>query len=221
MSNMKKPSTLVEILKLMAALILGTFLWLLIFTVTTTPEDAEMTQEPFQGACFICGALTGLVITFGLKFNAMHQAQQRTKAMRSNIGIFEERATRLLDKANRVADKYMNFEGSVQVDIAHERNSGSRIKGKIHSAHQFQAALENYPDLKANESIMELLRQIQDCENGLASEKLAYNSAVEQYNLLIHSFPATILRKLFHFADAEFYQGIDEGDIISDDALGI
>lgn len=115
----------------------------------------------------------------------------------------------------------MNFEGSVQVDIAHERNSGSRIKGKIHSAHQFQTALENYPDLKANESIMELLRQIQDCENGLASEKLAYNSAVEQYNLLIHSFPATILRKLFHFADAEFYQGAEDSDMVSDEALGI
>ena len=220
MDIMKKPSTLVEVIKLIITLILCWLLWVIIFSFTSPPEAEEMV-EPFRGACLIFGTLTALVITFGLKFNSMHQAQQRTKAMRSNIGIFEERATRLLDKANRVADKYMNFEGSVQVDIAHERNSGSRIKGKIHSAHQFQTALENYPDLKANESIMELLRQIQDCENGLASEKLAYNSAVEQYNLLIHSFPATILRKLFHFADAEFYQGAEDSDMISDEALGI
>lgn len=218
---MKKPNTVIELLKLFAMMVIGWFFWLLIFSITITPEDAEMTVEPFRGASLLFGLLTGLIISAGLKYNAMHRAYQRTKSAYSNISIFNERAEKLLDKANRVADKYMDFEGSVQISIAHERNERDIIKGKIYNSHQFKTALENYPDLKANESIMELLKQIQDCENGLANQKLIYNNEVEKYNTLIHSFPASVLCGIFRFKDAEFYSGTNETEIVSDEQLGI
>lgn len=216
---MKKPSVIIEVLKLFALCVVGWILWIFIFSATITPEDAEMTVEPFQGASLIFGVLTGLLVCLGLKYNAMHKARQRTKSAFSGIKIFEERSEKLLDKANRVADKYMSFEGSVQVKIAQARGS-AKIR-RISNSQQFQSALEGYPDLKANQSVMELLEQIKDCENSIARQKLIYNEAVEEYNTLIHSFPATLLRGAFHFQDAEFYQGADEADMVSDESLGI
>lgn len=216
---MKKPNIIIELLKIVGAFILGSLLWLIIFSAAA-PADAEEI-EPFRGAIAILGILTGVVVSMGLKYNSMHRAYQRTKSQLSNIRILEERSASLLDKANRVADKYMNYEGNVQTRIAHERSTKvSGIKSRISNASQFQSALENYPDLKANENIMELLRQIQDCENLIASQKTSYNETVENYNVMIHSFPSNILSKIFHFKDAEFYKEKND-DIISDEALGI
>lgn len=213
---MKKPNVLIEMLKLMGALVLGWFLWVLIFAFL--PGDSVEASEPFPGAVVVFGVLTGLIVVLGIKYNGMQRAYQNTKAAFSNINIYEEKAERLLDKANRVADKYMVYEECVQTGIAKER---SNKKTSIRSAHQFQTALENYPDLKANSSIMELLRQIRECENALMHQKVAYNMSVEEYNALIHSFPTTILRVIFRFKDAEFYTKTDDADMISDEELGI
>lgn len=216
---MKKTSVITEILKLFGMIIVGWILWLFVFAIVMTPEEADLVVEPFKGASLLMGTLTGCLICLGLKYNAIHKARQETKAAFSNICIFEERAEKLFDKANRVADKYMQFEENVQVQIAHER--GSVMKGKrISNAKQFQSALEGYPNLKANESIMELLNQIKDCENRLANQKVTYNQTVERYNTLIHSFPATLFRKICHFEDAEFYTHADD-NMISDEELGI
>lgn len=216
---MKKSNTIIELLKFFGILIIGWIMWLLIFAITITPDDAPMTVEPFQGASLWLGLLTAFIISFCIKYNAIHKARQKTKSALSNISIFSERADKLLDKANRVAQKYMDFEQTVHAGISQERRSASTRK-QIHSSHQFGLALENYPDLKANQSILELLRQIEVCENDLATQKLTYNNAVESYNSMIYSFPFSVFRRVFGFAEAEFYDSADD-DIISDERLGI
>lgn len=122
-----------------------------------------------------------------------------------------------MEKANRVADKYMIHEENIQVQVSRNR---SRKPKAIRNSKEFQIALENYPNLKANESIMELLTQIKDTENGYAQSKLNYNADVEKYNTSIHSFPDVILKKLFGFQDAEFYNDESEHEV-TDAELGI
>lgn len=219
---MKKSNVLIELLKLLAAIVIGWVLWIVIFTFTITPDNAEMTVEPFNGAAFLFGAITGLLIELGLKYNAVRKAYQQIKSSFSNIEILEEHSKKLLDKANRVVDKYLNYEGSVQLGISHDRAAKANGKNIIHNAQQFGAAIENYPNLKANESIMELLHKIQESENRISSQKSSYNAMVENYNTIIHSFPTVILCIIFRFKDAEFYSSdLAADEIISDENLGI
>lgn len=216
---MKKPNTALEILKILAAIICGWFLWVCIFSAAT-PEEADSMIEPFNGACVIFGILTGILVTIILKYNMLHQSLQKVAADASNIQVVVKRGEILLDKANRVADKYMGHEEKVYVSIAHERAPSRMPKGKrIKNASQFQSALENYPELKANENIMELLRQIRESENASANAKIHYNDQVAAYNTLLHSFPANLISRFLGFRDAEFYQEVD--DVISDEALGL
>ena len=218
---MKKQNVAVEILKILVSIFVGWFLWVCIFSALT-PQEANEMIEPFHGASVVLGVLTGLIVSIITKYNVLHKAYQHTKSSLSNIEIFKERVDRLLDKANRVADKYMNFEKGAHVEVAHERGTNSSNKtGKIHNAFQFQTVLESYPNLKSNESVMELLNQIKDCENSLAAQKINYNDSVEYYNTLIHSFPMSILSSLFHFKEVQFYKGPDEDNLISYDELGI
>lgn len=222
---MKKPNVMMEILKLLGCVVLGWFLWVCIFSMLS-PQEAEDMVEPFNGASTIFGILTGLVIALGLKFNALHRMKQRISALKSNIRIVEERGGKLLDKANRVVDKYIVHEERVQIKVAYARadqNAGADSKSRtlVKNATEFKNAVESYPELKANESIMELLKQIQDCENTIASVKMDYNANVENYNANIHSFPAVFFRRIAGFKDMDYLESGQDDDLVSDEALGI
>ena len=61
------------------------------------------------------------------------------------------------------------------------------------------AVTENYPDLKANQQLMELQAQLEGTENRIATERTRYSDAVAAYNTRIRKFPAIITAKLFGF----------------------
>lgn len=214
---MKKDNIALQILKILGTYLAGCLLWLLIFSTFMPADEAGATTEPFQGAICILGILTATIVVLIVNYNSMQKAFQKTKSTFSNIKIFKERTERLLDKANKVADKYMAHEEDIQIGVADKRTK--KVKA-IRNAQQFQIQLENYPNLKANESIMELLSQIKDTENAYAQSKINYNTSAEYYNTLIHSFPNNVLRGILKFNDVEFYNDEEENEI-TDEELGI
>ena len=214
-----KSSITLNLIKLIIWIIVSCLLWVIIFSIVS-PEEAEKMVEPFPHAVFVCGVATALLVMFIINYNAANKVRQNIKAEFSNIKVLNKRSTILLEKANKVADKYMTHERTTQVGVAKERKSPKvPFTKKIRSASQFETAMENYPDLKANESIMELLKQIRESENAISNAKVAYNDFVARYNTMIHNFPFSLVRKLLKFEDEEFYQ--EEETIISDEELGI
>ena len=221
---MEEKNIVVETLKLLGAVVAGWLIWTVIFACM--PGESVEVNEPFTGASLVFGIITVLILVLIIRYNAVTMLYQNMMAAFSNIQVYEEKGDRLLDKANKVADKYMNFEESVQVGVSKMRgqSGGLDVKGKkvtIQNATQFQAAVENYPDLKTNSSIMELMKQIKECETALMQQKVIYNAKVEEYNTIINSFPTNLLRKPFKFKEAQFYEKIIEDDMISDEELGI
>ena len=214
---MKKENIALKILKILGTYLAGWFLWLLIFSTFMPADDTGATSEPFQGAICIFGIITATIVLLVVNYNTTQQAYQKTKSASSNIKVFKEKSARLLEKANKVADKYMTHEKNVQVGVAEKRTKKPKF---IRNAQQFQVELENYPELKANQSIMTLLEQIKETENAYAQAKINYNFYVEYYNTLIHSFPNSIFRKLLKFNDIEFYNDEEEKEV-SDEELGI
>ena len=210
-----KNSLAIEILKLFAWIVCAWIFWVFIFSVFT-PSSVEEVVEPFNGASLVFGFLTGVIISFVLKLNNVSSLKQKANAVKSNIEVLNKRSETLLTKANKVADKYMNHESHVQKSVAYARKSKVILNSK-----QFGGMLENYPELKANESIMELLKQIRESENVIANEKMTYNDYVSLYNTLIHSFPLTLISFITRFKDLEFYSEEDSSGIPSDEELGI
>ncbi len=214
---MKKGNIALELLKILGTFLAGCLLWLLIFSTFMPPDETGATTEPFPGAICVLGIVSAFIVVFIVNYNSMQKAYQKTKSTFSNITVFKERTERLLEKANKVADKYMTHEADIQLGVAEKRS----VKPKfIRNGQQFQMEVENYPDLKANESIATLITQIRDTENSYAQAKINYNAIVEYYNTLIHSFPNNILSKIFKFHDVEFYSDEKEFEI-SDEELGI
>lgn len=72
------------------------------------------------------------------------------------------------------------------------------------------ALSEAYPDLKANENMMQLSEELTTTENKVAFARQAYNDAVMFYNTLRESFPNNFFAGWFNFGPAELLQIEDE-----------
>ena len=66
--------------------------------------------------------------------------------------------------------------------------------------------VERYPELKANQNMMQLSEELTSTENKVAFSRQAYNDAVMGYNTARETFPAVLITGLFGFQTAELFQ---------------
>jgi LemA protein len=74
------------------------------------------------------------------------------------------------------------------------------------------AVAEAYPDLKANQTMLQLQSELTETENRVSLARQAYNEAVRNYNTQREIFPNTILAGMFNFAPAALFEITDPGD---------
>ncbi len=68
------------------------------------------------------------------------------------------------------------------------------------------ALAEAYPDLKANQNMMQLSEELTSTENKVAFARQAYNDAVMGYNNARETFPGNIVAGMFNFAPAQMLE---------------
>ncbi|MDB5762187.1 MAG: lemA2 [Herminiimonas sp.] len=71
------------------------------------------------------------------------------------------------------------------------------------------ALSEAYPDLKANQNMMQLTEELSSTENRIAFSRQAYNDGVMQYNTSLEQFPGSMIANLFAFKSAELLQATE------------
>ena len=105
------------------------------------------------------------------------------------------------DTLNRVIEargKAMNA-GSVPEAIAAE-NGLSQALGKMF------ALMENYPDLKAQQNVAQLMEELRGTENKIAFARQYYNDSVMSMNNKVQSFPSNLVAGMFGFREQEYFQ---------------
>jgi len=65
---------------------------------------------------------------------------------------------------------------------------------------------EAYPDLKANQNMMQLTEELTSTENKISFARQAYNDSVMTYNTQRETFPTVILAGTFGFQPAELFK---------------
>ncbi len=81
---------------------------------------------------------------------------------------------------------------TIDEKISTENALGSSLQG-------LKIAVENYPDLKANQNFLQLQSELSDIENKLAAARRFFNSATAEYNTSVESFPANLIANNFGF----------------------
>jgi LemA protein len=74
------------------------------------------------------------------------------------------------------------------------------------------ALAEAYPDLKANQNMMQLSEELTGTENKIAFSRQAFNDSVMTYNTATQQFPSNVLAGMFGFTAAELLQATESAE---------
>ncbi|MHC5022946.1 MAG: LemA family protein [Planctomycetota bacterium] len=71
---------------------------------------------------------------------------------------------------------------------------------------RLMVVVEAYPDLKANENMMQLSEELTSTENKVSFSRQAFNDSVLEYNTYKQTFPPVMFANMFGFRDATFFE---------------
>lgn len=165
----------------------------------------------------LCIVLILLVILLWAIFtsNSLIAKRNRVKQCRSGICVTLKQRNNLIPNLVASVKTYMGHENEVLTRIAELRSkvsvaseseqikSGTEISSLLA---RLQVAVEDYPELKANEQFMHLQGQIQEMENELQAIRRTYNAAVTDYNNSIEMFPSSIIASWRKHEQQEFIE---------------
>ena len=168
-----------------------------------------------------------VALLVGGTYNRLVTARNRYKNAFAQIDVQLNRRYDLIPNLVEVAKKYMSHERETLEAVTRARTeavdslkqasadpgSGESVRKLSQSEGGLEGALgrlfalaENYPDLKANQNMMQLSEELTSTENKVAFSRQAFNDAVMNYNTTRERFPATLMAGMFGFGPAELLE---------------
>ena len=179
----------------------------------------------------ILGILFAIVVVLGLWvagiYNKLVSLRNRFKNAFAQIDVQLKRRYDLIPNLVEVAKGYLKHEHSTLEDVIKARNIASAaatavaanpadanaMKGLVSAETGLTGALsrlmvvsEQYPDLKANQNMMQLTEELTSTENKISFARQAYNDSVMIYNTAREVFPNVIFAGMFSFLPAELFK---------------
>ena len=167
--------------------------------------------EWFIIGCSVLPLIYGIVI-----YNRLVRDRQLTRSGWSDIGVQLKRRHDLIPKLVDAVRQYASFEQNTLEQVTALRSQAavfqsaagqspleSHISRGLISIFALQEA---YPDLKANQSFLQLQSDISTVEIDIQFARRYYNGAVRNLNTRIESFPDLLLAGLFGFTPAEYFE---------------
>ncbi len=160
-------------------------------------------------------------------YNRLVKHRNRVKNGFAQIDVQLTRRYDLIPNLVEVVKGYMKHERETLEAVINARNSASASldaakadpanaqmikelgasEGALTSAlGRLFALSEAYPDLKANQNMMQLQEELASTENKVAFSRQAFNDSVLQYNNSAQNFPNNVIAGFFSFALASFLE---------------
>ena len=151
-------------------------------------------------------------------YNSMVDVQEKATTELANVQSAYQRRADLIPNLVETVKGYAKHEQETLENVINARSKATQVtldaatltpeklkefqeaQGELGSAlGKLIAIQENYPDLKANENFQQLQVQLEGTENRINEARNKFNTAVQNYNLVIRSFPKNILAGFFNF----------------------
>jgi len=162
-------------------------------------------------------------------YNRLVRDRQRVLTAWSDIDVQLKRRYDLIPKLVAAVEQYASYERSTletlielrsrtgQVNDVGERGAiESQIGGGLRS---LMALVEAYPELKADQSFLQLQGELTEVENHIQYARRFYNGSVRNLNTRIDSFPDLIPARVFNFIPQTFFELDDAAEKNSPELL--
>ena len=175
----------------------------------------------------ILGIIVFVIFFLVAIYNKLIQLKNRFKNAFAQIDVQLKRRYDLIPNLVETAKGYLKHEREVLEAVIKARNQASSamqkasadpgnseaIQGLIGAESALSGTLgrlfalvEAYPDLKANQNMMQLSEELTATENKVSFARQAFNDAVMAYNTAREVFPNNIIANMFAFKEAQLFE---------------
>jgi LemA protein len=159
-------------------------------------------------------------------YNALVRLRNMVDEAWNQISVQLKRRHDLIPNLVNAVKGYMDFEQETLTRVIEARSAavtaqqaGPAGAGQAAQAENFLtgalrqlfALVENYPDLKANQNVLELQEELTTTENQIGFSRQHYNASVREFNTSVQTFPNVLIAGAFGFRERDYFQ-IEEGD---------
>lgn len=171
----------------------------------------------------IIGAILGIIVLAGLvglwamgTYNGLVSKGQAVDAQWANVQTSYQRRADLIPNLVSTVKGYMTYEAGLLENITALRSqwgSAKTTEDKIAAGTAMDSAIsrlllvyENYPELKANQNVAQLMDELAGSENRISVERMRYNSAAKEYNTAMKLFPASVVANFAGFKEKPYFE---------------
>ncbi len=178
-------------------------------------------------AVWIALIVVALVVLFLVfMYNGLVRLRNMVDEAWNQISVQLKRRHDLIPNLVNAVKGYMDFEQETLQNVTNARaaavsagaqgpaNAGqaaaaeNALTGALRSLF---AVVENYPDLKSNQNVLQLQEELTTTENQIGFSRQHYNATVRELNTAIQTFPNVLIARMFGFGPREYFQ-IEEAD---------
>jgi len=177
-------------------------------------------RKRFQGLAI---ALIVIVIVFVYSLSVYNGIVRSQESVQNKWSLVENQLQRRADLIPNLVNTvkgYAKHEKDILEKLAEARSkliASSTVAQKAQASDELSSAIsrllaivENYPDLKANTTFIQLMDELSGTENRLAVARMDYNNEVKKYNTKIKVFPNVIIARLFGFEPKEYFKASND-----------
>lgn len=190
------------------------------------------------GSVIILAGFVGLAVIVGVWAMGIYNGLIRKRNAKDNnysqIGIQLTRKYDLIPNLVKLVKGYMKHERTTLEEVIQARNMAANANAAVSANPSDPAAMkqmvaaegtlggvmgrlfalsESYPDLKANQNMMQLTEELTSTENKVTFSRQAFNDSVMGYNNALQVFPANMVAGMFGFTEAIFFEVEGLGDV--------
>ncbi|MFA6474931.1 MAG: LemA family protein [Patescibacteria group bacterium] len=167
----------------------------------------------------ILGAIVLIVLWVVMIYNGLIKLKNQVDEGWSDIDVQLKRRHDLIPNLVESTKGYMTHERTLLENITKARSTAMSAQASGDTAGLAKAegnlgnllgnlrvAFEAYPDLKANQTMVQLMDQLADTEDKIQAARRFYNGVVRDFNIKMQVFPSNMVASSLGFKAREFFE---------------
>ena len=178
-----------------------------------------------KGIIYVLSILLAIILLGGCSvigtYNGLVSEQTKVEQAQADVATALQRRSDLIGNLVESVKGQMNHETEVFTKIAEARakiGNGSvtskenqEAQGELSSAISRLISLtENYPELKSNQNVEQLMTELAGSENRIFVARKDYNQVATEYNQKLRNFPTVLFANMMNFKEAEIFKESEE-----------